>query len=217
MLGDDVDRPGAGRSGCVAVASVGTDVDYDRVRAAVPQRGDTAAEATVPVRARRVPRPRSRSNAPSISRCRGEVKTPGRAVPAQSLHRQPPQRRRWRGSAFAGSGPNWSSDSRTTRSCGWSVRSRTLTEPHVVADVQGFFAEHPIPQAAKTLEQILERQRVNADLRERESEPLAEALADSDAGQRSKPASRPPTDRRRGGHAAPSCRTCRRWSSAPRR
>ena len=55
----------------------------------------------------------------------------------------------------------------------------TLTEPHVVADVQGFFSEHPIPQAAKTLEQLLERQRVNADLRELESEPLTEALAGS--------------------------------------
>ena len=53
----------------------------------------------------------------------------------------------------------------------------TLTTLHVVADVQGFFAEHPIPQAAKTLEQLLERQRVNADLRTREAEPLAAALA----------------------------------------
>ena len=38
----------------------------------------------------------------------------------------------------------------------------------IVADVQSFFAEHPIPQAAKTLEQLLERQRVNAELRKRE-------------------------------------------------
>ncbi len=53
----------------------------------------------------------------------------------------------------------------------------TLTTPHLVADVQGFFAEHPIPQAVKTLEQLLERQRVNADLRAREAEPLAAALA----------------------------------------
>jgi puromycin-sensitive aminopeptidase len=52
----------------------------------------------------------------------------------------------------------------------------TLSTPHVVADVQGFFAEHPIPQATKTLEQLLERQRVNADLRAREAEPLAAAL-----------------------------------------
>ncbi|HEX2782128.1 MAG TPA: M1 family metallopeptidase [Ilumatobacteraceae bacterium] len=52
----------------------------------------------------------------------------------------------------------------------------TLTTPHVVADVQGFFSEHPIPQAAKTLEQLLERQRVNASLRAREAEALATAL-----------------------------------------
>ena len=46
--------------------------------------------------------------------------------------------------------------------------------------MQGFFAEHPIPQAAKTLDQVLERQRVNAALRERESARLASALADGD-------------------------------------
>ena len=53
----------------------------------------------------------------------------------------------------------------------------TLTTPHLVADVKGFFSEHPIPQAAKTLEQLLERQRVNANLRARAAEPLAAALA----------------------------------------
>ncbi len=54
---------------------------------------------------------------------------------------------------------------------------KTLTAPAAVADVQSFFSEHPIPQAAKTLDQILERQRVNAALRERESERLATSLA----------------------------------------
>jgi puromycin-sensitive aminopeptidase len=52
----------------------------------------------------------------------------------------------------------------------------TLTAPELVADVQSFFAEHPIPQAAKTLEQLLERQRINADLRAREAGSLAAAL-----------------------------------------
>jgi puromycin-sensitive aminopeptidase len=52
----------------------------------------------------------------------------------------------------------------------------TLTTPELVADVQSFFAEHPIPQAAKTLEQLLERQRINADLRAREADRLAAAL-----------------------------------------
>ncbi len=50
------------------------------------------------------------------------------------------------------------------------------TEPDVVADAQGFFAEHPIEQAIKTMEQILERQRVNAALREDQSVPFAAAL-----------------------------------------
>ena len=88
----------------------------------------------------------------------------------------------------------------------------TLTTPELVADVQGFFSEHPIPQAAKTLEQLLERQKVNAGLRAREAERLAAALAD-ELGQL--------LDvqlvGRRGGPGAPSCRTCRRWSWAPRR
>jgi puromycin-sensitive aminopeptidase len=53
----------------------------------------------------------------------------------------------------------------------------TLTTPHLVADVQGFFSEHPIPQSAKTLEQLLERQQVNANLRARAAAPLAAALA----------------------------------------
>ena len=52
----------------------------------------------------------------------------------------------------------------------------TLDRPEQVADVAGFFAEHPIPQAAKTLEQVLERQRVNAALRARDAEKLAESL-----------------------------------------
>jgi puromycin-sensitive aminopeptidase len=53
---------------------------------------------------------------------------------------------------------------------------RLLNRPEQVADVQAFFSEHPIPQAAKTLEQLLERQRTNADVRARESEELARAL-----------------------------------------
>jgi puromycin-sensitive aminopeptidase len=52
----------------------------------------------------------------------------------------------------------------------------TLMTPELVADVHGFFAEHPIPQAAKSLDQLLERQHVNADLRTREADRLAGAL-----------------------------------------
>ena len=53
---------------------------------------------------------------------------------------------------------------------------KMLTRPEEAADVQAFFAEHPIPQAAKTLEQILERQRVNVALRERAAASLAPLL-----------------------------------------
>lgn len=53
---------------------------------------------------------------------------------------------------------------------------KLLVGPELVADVQAFFAEHPIPQAAKTLDQVLERQRVNAALSAREGSRLAVAL-----------------------------------------
>jgi puromycin-sensitive aminopeptidase len=51
-----------------------------------------------------------------------------------------------------------------------------LDRPAQVADVQAFFSEHPIEQAAKTLEQILERQRVNAGVRARNEPALTAAL-----------------------------------------
>lgn len=51
---------------------------------------------------------------------------------------------------------------------------RLLDRPEQVADTAAFFSEHPIEQAVKTLEQILERQRVNAGLRARSSDALAE-------------------------------------------
>ncbi len=53
---------------------------------------------------------------------------------------------------------------------------RTLDRPADVAQAQAFFSEHPIEQAAKTLEQILERQRVNADVRVRNAEAFRESL-----------------------------------------
>jgi puromycin-sensitive aminopeptidase len=53
---------------------------------------------------------------------------------------------------------------------------KLITAPAVVADVQSFFAEHDIPQAAKTLQQVLERQRVNAAVAEREADRLAASL-----------------------------------------
>jgi puromycin-sensitive aminopeptidase len=53
---------------------------------------------------------------------------------------------------------------------------KLLDRPEQVADVQAFFAEHPIEQAQKTLEQVLERQRVNAAVRARNADRLRAAL-----------------------------------------
>ena len=54
---------------------------------------------------------------------------------------------------------------------------KLLAEPDLVDDAARFFAEHPIEQATKTLEQILERQRVNAALKQRGGPPLVAALS----------------------------------------
>lgn len=53
---------------------------------------------------------------------------------------------------------------------------KTLTRPEQVVQVNEFFAENPIPQAALTLRQILERQRVNASLATRESDRFSSSL-----------------------------------------
>ena len=58
---------------------------------------------------------------------------------------------------------------------------KLFTEPALVAEVQSFFAEHPIPQATKTLDQVLERQRVNAALAARQSQPLSDELLGASA------------------------------------
>jgi puromycin-sensitive aminopeptidase len=54
---------------------------------------------------------------------------------------------------------------------------KLLIRPEQQADVAGFFAEHAIPQSAKTLQQVLERQRVNAALRERDADSLRQAFS----------------------------------------
>ena len=54
---------------------------------------------------------------------------------------------------------------------------RFLTTSELVQDAGTFFAGHPIPQASLQLQQHLERQRVNAGLRRRVSDELAEAFA----------------------------------------
>ena len=52
----------------------------------------------------------------------------------------------------------------------------TLNTSELAADVERFLADHPVPQAVKTIEQHLERLKVNVALRERESERLGRAL-----------------------------------------
>jgi puromycin-sensitive aminopeptidase len=53
---------------------------------------------------------------------------------------------------------------------------KTLDRPADVVHAQAFFSEHPIEQATKTLDQILERQRVNAEVRSRNEAALRNAL-----------------------------------------
>jgi puromycin-sensitive aminopeptidase len=53
---------------------------------------------------------------------------------------------------------------------------RMLMRPEQTADVRTFFSERGVPQAAKTLEQLMERQQINASLRSRESDDLAASL-----------------------------------------
>jgi puromycin-sensitive aminopeptidase len=52
----------------------------------------------------------------------------------------------------------------------------TMSTPEHLADVETFLATHPVPQGAKTIEQHLERLRVNVALRAREATRLAEHL-----------------------------------------
>ena len=56
---------------------------------------------------------------------------------------------------------------------------KLLNTPELVDDAAAFFASHPIDHGAKTLDQILERQRVNTALRQREGQRFAEFLAPS--------------------------------------
>ncbi len=55
---------------------------------------------------------------------------------------------------------------------------RLLDRPDQVAQTASFFAEHPIEQAAQTLEQVLERQRVNARVRADNAAGLATSLGE---------------------------------------
>jgi hypothetical protein len=51
-----------------------------------------------------------------------------------------------------------------------------LTRPEEAADVAAFLSERPLPQAAKRVSQVLEREAVNVALRRREEPALASAF-----------------------------------------
>jgi puromycin-sensitive aminopeptidase len=53
---------------------------------------------------------------------------------------------------------------------------KLLTNDEDVAHVQSFFADHPIPQGATTLQQILERQLINATTIRAQRAPLLASL-----------------------------------------
>ncbi|MEM8924320.1 MAG: M1 family metallopeptidase [Actinomycetota bacterium] len=55
----------------------------------------------------------------------------------------------------------------------------SLDRPEQAAATAAFFAEHPLASGGKTLAQLLEKQRVHVELRQRESERLAAFLAAS--------------------------------------
>jgi len=48
-----------------------------------------------------------------------------------------------------------------------------LSHPDVAATVRGFFAEHPVPEAARAIEQNLEKLDANVTLRARETPVLS--------------------------------------------
>ena len=51
-----------------------------------------------------------------------------------------------------------------------------LADPDVAAEIEAFFAQHPVPQGALTLQQHLEKLRVNVALHTREAETFARGL-----------------------------------------
>jgi puromycin-sensitive aminopeptidase len=53
---------------------------------------------------------------------------------------------------------------------------RTITDPALATDVQGFFAEHEVPQGSLQLAQHLERQKTGVALKQRDGSALAAAL-----------------------------------------
>ena len=139
-------------------------------RPGVP-RQHAAGAAPSPVRARRVRRRRA-----DAAHVRAGDERPGHAPRTRrsccARHRQPPPRSAGVEVRARALGRDRTSACRATRSCGWSRRCGCSTGRPTSPTCRAFFAEHPIPQGQRTLEQILERQRVNADVRERNEASL---------------------------------------------
>jgi hypothetical protein len=53
---------------------------------------------------------------------------------------------------------------------------RSVSDPAMAADINGFVAEHPVPQGKQILRQHLERMQVSVALREREQSRLTAFL-----------------------------------------
>ena len=49
---------------------------------------------------------------------------------------------------------------------------RSVNDPALAADIEGFVAEHPVPQGRQTVQQHLERMRISVQLRHREAPKL---------------------------------------------
>jgi hypothetical protein len=56
-----------------------------------------------------------------------------------------------------------------------------LSHPDVAASVRGFFAEHPVPEAARAIEQNLEKLDANVALRSRETPVMTAYFTNSSA------------------------------------
>jgi hypothetical protein len=52
-----------------------------------------------------------------------------------------------------------------------------LSQPETAASVRGHFAEHPVPEAGRSIEQNLEKLDANISLRERETQAVTDYFA----------------------------------------
>jgi aminopeptidase N len=160
----------------MAVAAVGTDADYERFLAAFH-------DATTPQEQLRflyalAEFPEAEQIARTVEFAfSGEVRTQNAPF---LLHRC--LTNRWHGEAVWQSVRQRWDEANEKFPANTIVRMvdpvKMLTKPDLAADVQAFFAEHPIPQGGKGLDQILERQRTNAAMYAREHDRFAAALQD---------------------------------------